>query len=537
MRFLGALLLTLALATGGATAQVDNVVTVPGLTHSGVVFGEGGGCTGSIIYNTTHASNQGAEITAAANGAATTMADLIVLAGTNRSVCEVQIEAFTLASTAPFSLTMTFYTDCTSSGAAGSACGTGAGVLIPLSTVTVTGITPPALGTIFTVIFPYPNVDISSEADNTIAVAVNASRNDVFWRINETPAVGSLPPGEPATSFVQRCGSVGANNGCMRNFGVNNNFAILIEAELGLAPADVSLTKTDGLTSVAPGGTVTYTITASNAGPNAANNCTVTDTFPAGLSGVTWTCAGAGGGTCTAAGAGNISDTVNLPNGGSVTYTVTGTASGALGSTITNTASVAVDGATTSDPNTANNSASDDTQILSPASVSCTKTVAGELFEGGAITYTVVCTNSSATAQQDNPGDEFTDVLPASVTVTGASASSGTAGFAGNTVTWNGSIPGNGSVTITINATINAGTVGQTISNQGTFSYDADGNGTNEASGSTDDPGQGGQADPTQFVVGQAALVPGIPALSTGGLVLLGLAIAGLALFLLRRKA
>jgi len=51
-----------------------------------------------------------------------------------------------------------------------------------------------------------------------------------------------------------------------------------------------------------------------------------------------------------------------------------------------------------------------------------------------------------------------------------------------NTVTWNGSIPRQRSVTITITATINGGNLLQTITNQGTISYDADGNGTNEAS-------------------------------------------------------
>ncbi len=180
MRLVGVLLLVMALASGSAVAQTDDLVTVPGLIRSGVVFGEGGGCAGSIIYDTTHAANQGAEITAAANGAATRMADLVMLAGTNRSVCEVQIELFTLASTAPFDLTMSFFTACTTDGVGGSACGTGPGVLIPLSTVTVTGITPPAVSQIIGVTFPYPDVDISSEVDNVISVAINASRNDVF---------------------------------------------------------------------------------------------------------------------------------------------------------------------------------------------------------------------------------------------------------------------------------------------------------------------------------------------------------------------
>jgi hypothetical protein len=145
-------------------------------------------------------------------------------------VCEIAIEVFTLTSTAPFDLTMSLYTDCTTGGAANSPCGTGPGTLIPGSVVTVTGITPAALGTIFQVIFPYPNVDLSSDPDGAISVAVNASRSDVFWRINEMPVVGSLPVGEPATSFVERCGSTAANNGCSRNFGVNNSFAITISA-------------------------------------------------------------------------------------------------------------------------------------------------------------------------------------------------------------------------------------------------------------------------------------------------------------------
>ena len=86
------------------------------------------------------------------------------------------------------------------------------------------------------------------------------------------------------------------------------------------AQADLAITKTDGVTTATPGGSVTYTITASNAGPSSATGATVADTFPASLT-CTWTCAGSGGGTCTAAGSGNLNDSVNLPSGGSVTYT------------------------------------------------------------------------------------------------------------------------------------------------------------------------------------------------------------------------
>ncbi|HEY5022440.1 MAG TPA: choice-of-anchor Q domain-containing protein, partial [Gemmatimonadaceae bacterium] len=135
----------------------------------------------------------------------------------------------------------------------------------------------------------------------------------------------------------------------------------------------------------------------------------------------------------------------------------------------------------------------------SPSSVSGTKTASGTFAPNGSITYTVVLSNSSTFAQLDNPGDEFTDVLPAGLTLVSANATSGTATTSSNTVDWNGSIPASSSVTITINATVNSNAGGTTISNQGTINYDADGNGTNESSRLTDDPAVGGASDPTSF--------------------------------------
>jgi len=136
--------------------------------------------------------------------------------------------------------------------------------------------------------------------------------------------------------------------------------------------------------------------------------------------------------------------------------------------------------------------------------VSGTKTAAGNLIASGNVTYTVVLSNTGNGAQADNPGNEFTDVLPAGLTLISATATSGTAlaTVASNTATWNGSIAAGGSVTITIQASINAGTSGMTISNQGSISYDADFNGTNESSAVTDDPGSQTANDPTSFVVG-----------------------------------
>lgn len=131
--------------------------------------------------------------------------------------------------------------------------------------------------------------------------------------------------------------------------------------------------------------------------------------------------------------------------------------------------------------------------------VSGTKTVSGTFAQLGAIAYTVTLTNSGAGAQGDNPGHEFSDTLPSSLTLASANASGGTIGTTGNMVTWNGSIPAAGSVTITIGANINAGTAGQIVSNQGIIGFDANADGVNETSVFTDDPGVPGTSDPTVF--------------------------------------
>src|SRR6201999_3314564 len=119
------------------------------------------------------------------------------------------------------------------------------------------------------------------------------------------------------------------------------------------ASADLSITKTDGVTTATRGGSVTYTLTASNAGPSNVTGATVADTFPASLT-CTWTCVGAGGGTCPASASGNLNDTVNLPSGGSVTYTASCTISAAATGTLSNTATVSAPAGVT-DPTPGNN--------------------------------------------------------------------------------------------------------------------------------------------------------------------------------------
>ncbi len=144
----------------------------------------------------------------------------------------------------------------------------------------------------------------------------------------------------------------------------------------------------------------------------------------------------------------------------------------------------------------------------------------------GNVTYTVVFTNNGVSAQQDNPGDEFTDVLPPELALLSATATSGVVTTGPNTVYWNGAILAGDSVTITIVATVTIGAAGQVVGNQGGIFYDGDGNGSNETAAVTDDPNGSGGADVTVFTpVGSTF----IPTLDRTGLLLLIAALAGLA--------
>src|SRR5262245_40063797 len=174
--------------------------------------------------------------------------------------------------------------------------------------------------------------------------------------------------------------------------------------------ADLAITKTDGVTTATPGGSVAYTITASNAGPNDVTGATVADTFPASLS-EAWSGGGAGGGTWTAAGAGNIKQLVNLPAGGSATFTVNATVSASATGTLSNTATVAPPGGVT-DPTPGNNSATDTDTLAPQADLAITKTDGVTVaVPGGSVTYTITASNAGPS---DVIGAPVIDNFPAS---------------------------------------------------------------------------------------------------------------------------
>jgi len=119
--------------------------------------------------------------------------------------------------------------------------------------------------------------------------------------------------------------------------------------------ADLALSKVDALDPVTEGDDVTYTVAASNNGPETTQNVVLTDNLPGG---VVFVSATPGQGSCGEAGGVVTCNLGDMVNGGSanVDIVVTTTAAGV----ITNNASVTSD---TADPNGANNSASEDTLV------------------------------------------------------------------------------------------------------------------------------------------------------------------------------
>lgn len=113
----------------------------------------------------------------------------------------------------------------------------------------------------------------------------------------------------------------------------------------GGVQADLSVTKTDGVTSAAAGTDLTYTITASNIGPADVINALVTDTFnPAvfNVANISWFCAiTAGTGNCDdGLGNGDLNTTVDLNAGATATYTVITPILGSATGTALNTATL-----------------------------------------------------------------------------------------------------------------------------------------------------------------------------------------------------
>lgn len=175
----------------------------------------------------------------------------------------------------------------------------------------------------------------------------------------------------------------------------------------------LDISKTSAAASFVPGqSTVTYTVIVTNSGVEAATNATISDTLPADLAGITWTCEPSAGGACSASGSGALDDTVTLPAGGTLTYVITGTLlSSALGDVVnTIFALPPLDSV-----NVGTGSATDSKPTAPQADLSVTKTSTW-ITGSNVLTYTLTYTNAGPSDAREV---YLTDTLPISVTYQG----------------------------------------------------------------------------------------------------------------------
>ena len=214
--------------------------------------------------------------------------------------------------------------------------------------------------------------------------------------------------------------------------------------------ADVSIAKTDSTDPVNAGDPLTYTLTVDNAGPSDALMVVASDTLPAE---VTYGSSSTSQGSCSEAGGVVTCALGTIVSGGSVTITINVIVDSdvADGSTITNNASVT---SATTDPSAANNSTSEDTTTGTNADLSITKSDSPDtVVAGTGLAYTIGVSNAGPS---DAQAVTVSDTLPAGLAYVGSSTTQGSCSESSGTVTCLlGIVADGGSVTITINVTVN----------------------------------------------------------------------------------
>ncbi len=344
----------------------------------------------------------------------------------------------------------------------------------------------PAYDTVITDTMPagltgLTNVNVSSTAPASCATGVvnNSTASALSVTVGTIPlgcavtitydvtisgAVASTQTNSVNTAWTSGSGPVpGERTGADGVGGALNDYADTASQPVTISGADFRTVKTDGSATYTPGTSIAYTITVNNDGNSTATG-TVTDTFPAPLTSVSWTCAGTGGATCSASGSGNISDPVSIPVGQSVTYTVNATVPSSATGSLANTAMATMSSGT--DPTPGNNSSTDTDTPSYVADLEVIKTDGTAIVQsGGTTTYTIVVINHGPS---DANNTVFADPSVTGLSATAVTCGSATGGAACPTVAATTvalmqgagivipTLPSGGSVTFTVNMTVTA---------------------------------------------------------------------------------
>jgi uncharacterized repeat protein (TIGR01451 family) len=246
------------------------------------------------------------------------------------------------------------------------------------------------------------------------------------------------------------------------------------------AVADLALTKTDSPDPVLVGGTLTYTLTVTNNGPNSATGVTLTDTLPAN---VTFVSSNPAAPTCSQAAGVVTCNLGTIASGANSVVTISVTPQAAAVPSVTNSASVT---AAEVDPNSADNTNISQTTTVNPAAdLAVTKTDSPDpVVVGNNVTYTVTVANNGPSPATTVV---LTDNLPGTATFVSATPSQGTCtGPTAGVLTCDlGAINAGSNATVTVVVTA-PGTPGSITNNVSVTSGVADPvAGNNSASAST----------------------------------------------------
>ncbi|MCW3492275.1 DUF11 domain-containing protein [Microbacterium sp. SSM24] len=259
-----------------------------------------------------------------------------------------------------------------------------------------------------------------SDVGGTTVDLLTNERIVVTYRAVAGPSV-QVGLSVPHTNTAVAADVTDATGGTSYNGGSGSYIGASGSATARIASADLRITKTANNDFIA-GGSGTYTLTVTNAGPDAAAGVTVVDavTAPAGVTvigaaGAGWSCSAPSDGSisCTRT---NAADT--LASGASWTLTVTAAVAASVldGTQIPNTATVS---ARTEDRNPDNNSASATATVRARADLAVTKTPTRTTATAGtALGWTISLVNRGPSVSRGSAGSPIvlTDTLPAGVT-------------------------------------------------------------------------------------------------------------------------
>ncbi len=247
-------------------------------------------------------------------------------------------------------------------------------------------------------------------------LAMSSTDYTVAWFVPLTGGGGgAVTSANYATDYT--VGQVAVGLASSANYATGLGYWYGVQA-VPLSGANLSLSKIDVPDPVTTGGTLTYTITVRNNGPEDASDVTFVDVLP---SEVTFVSATPSQGACPGTGP-VICNLGDLVNGASATVVIVVTAPGTAG-TLKNAATVTSGQV---DPNTSDNTANASTTVSVPTSdlVIAKSDAPDPVITESPLTYTLVVTNTGPFAAT---GVTLTDELPSTVTFSSASAGCGEA--------------------------------------------------------------------------------------------------------------